>query len=108
MLRLPHGERPYLPHSVLHVSQIGSAESVAHSEVQGRASDWNYSQSTQTRRFNSSDLLGQIEEMGWHLEHAGYVFVEMGEIARAKAMSSGSVTRTQGYVEGIYLFRRRV
>lgn len=78
------------------------------SEVQGRASDWNYSQSTQTRRFNSSDLLGQIEEMGWHLEHVGYVFVETGEIARAKAMSSGSVTRTQGYVEGIYLFRRRV
>ena len=78
------------------------------SEVQGRASDWNYSQSTQTRRFNSSDLLGQIEEMGWQLEHVGYVFVETGEIARAKAMSAGSVTRTQGYVEGIYLFRRRV
>ena len=78
------------------------------SEVQGKASDWNYSQSTQTRRFNSSDLLGQIEEMGWRLEHVGYVFVETGEIARAKVMSSGSVTRTQGYVEGIYLFRRRV
>jgi len=46
--------------------------------------------------------------MGWHLEHVGYVFVETGEIARAKAMSSGSVTRTQGHVEGIYLFRRRV
>ena len=44
------------------------------SEVQGRASDWNYSQTTQTRRFSSSDLLGQVEEMGWHLEHVGYVF----------------------------------
>lgn len=30
------------------------------SEVQGRASDWNYSQTTQTRRFSSSDLLGQV------------------------------------------------
>ena len=78
------------------------------SEIQGSASDWNYSQTTQTRHFSSSDLLGQIEEMGWHLEHVGYVFVETGEIARAKVMSSGSVTRTQGYVEGIYLFRRRV
>lgn len=48
----------------------------------------------------------QIEEMGWHLEHVGYVFVETGEVARAKALSAGSVSRTQGYVEGIYLFRR--
>jgi hypothetical protein len=76
------------------------------SEIEGRSSDWNYSQSTQTRRFNAVDTLGQIEEMGWHLEHVGYVFVETGEIARSKVMSSGSVARTQGYVEGIYLFRR--
>jgi hypothetical protein len=46
------------------------------------------------------------EEMGWHLEHVGYVFVGTGEVARSKVMSSGSVTRMQGYVEGIYLFRR--
>jgi multidrug efflux pump subunit AcrA (membrane-fusion protein) len=77
------------------------------SQIDGRSSDWNYSQSTLTKRFNATDTLGQIEEMGWHLEHVGYVFVETGEIARAKALSSGSVTRTQGYVEGIYLFRRR-
>jgi hypothetical protein len=76
------------------------------SEIEGRASDWNYAQSTQTTRFNAVDTLGQIEEMGWHLEHVGYVFVETGEIARSKVMSSGSVARTQGYVEGIYLFRR--
>jgi hypothetical protein len=33
------------------------------------------------------------EEMGWHLEHVGYVFVGTGEVARSKVMSSGSVTR---------------
>jgi hypothetical protein len=77
------------------------------SQVDGQSSDWNYSQSTRTRRFNATDTLGQVEEMGWHLEHVGYVFVETGEVARTKALSSGSVTRTQGYVEGIYLFRRR-
>jgi hypothetical protein len=76
------------------------------SKIEGKSSDWNYSQSTRTRRFNATDTLGQIEEMGWHLEHVGYVFVETGEVARSKALSSGSVTRTQGYVEGIYLFRR--
>jgi hypothetical protein len=77
------------------------------SKIDGQSSDWNYSQSTRTRRFNATDTLGQIEEMGWHLEHVGYVFVETGEVARTKALSSGSVSRTQGYVEGIYLFRRR-
>ena len=77
------------------------------SQIKGTSSDWNYSQSTRTRRFNATDTLGQIEEMGWHLEHVGYVFVETGEVARSKALSSGSVSRTQGYVEGIYLFRRR-
>ena len=35
------------------------------------------------------------EEMGWHLEHVGYVFVGTGEVARSKVMSSGSVTRTR-------------
>jgi hypothetical protein len=35
------------------------------SEIEGRSSDWNYSQTTRTRRFNAVDTLGQIEEMGW-------------------------------------------
>jgi hypothetical protein len=62
--------------------------------------------STKTRRFDSTDVLGQIEELGWRLEHVGYVFVETGEVSRGKVMSSGGVSRTNGYVEGIYLFRR--
>lgn len=51
--------------------------------------------------------LGQIGEIGWHPERVGYVFVKIGEVARAKTLSSGLVTRTQGYVAGIYFFRRR-
>jgi hypothetical protein len=100
-------------------SPVGEAEAAYHagqaffqltiniSQIEGQSSDWNYSQSTRTRRFNATDTLGQIEEIGWHLEHVGYVFVETGEVARAKALSAGSVSRTQGYVEGIYLFRRQ-
>jgi len=76
------------------------------SEIEGKSSDWNYSQNTQTRRFNASDTLGRIEEIGWRLEHFAAVFVETGEVARSKALSSGTVTRTNGYVEGIYVFRR--
>ena len=77
------------------------------SEIKGKASDWSYSQSTSINRTHATDTLGQIEEMGWHLEHVGYVFVETGEISRNKVTSSGAVTRTEGYVEGVYLFRRR-
>lgn len=58
------------------------------------------------RRFNSTDMLGQIEELGWHLEHVGYVFVETGVDERTKSFNTGSVSRTRGYIEGVYLFRR--
>ena len=34
------------------------------------------------------------------------VFVETETNSRGKVLSSGEVTRTSGYVEGIYLFRR--
>jgi len=80
------------------------------SEVEGRSSNYGYlgggTVSTQTTRHDAADMLGQVEEAGWHLEHAGYVFVETGEVAQSKFMTAGSVTRTNGYVEGIYLFRR--
>jgi hypothetical protein len=51
-------------------------------------------------------VLGHIEEIGWRLEHVGYVFVETGVNERSKVFTAGAVSRTSGYVEGIYLFRR--
>jgi hypothetical protein len=56
--------------------------------------------STPAREFNRTDLLGQIEEIGWRLEHASWVWVEMGMKG-----DSGS-SRIAGEVTGIYLFRR--
>lgn len=80
--------------------------SLKESEVKGRSSDWNYSQNTTTTRVHgATDVLGQIEELGWRLEHVGYVFVETGAVDRNKAFSGGTVTRTDGYVQGTYLFR---
>jgi hypothetical protein len=80
--------------------------SLKESEVKGQSTDWNYSQSTTTTRVHgATDILGQIEELGWHLEHVGYVFVETGAVDRNKAFSGGTVTRTDGYVQGTYLFR---
>jgi hypothetical protein len=80
--------------------------SLKESEVEGKSSDWNLSQSTMTTRVRgATDVLGRIEGLGWHLEHVGYVFVETGAVDRNKAFSGGTVTRTNGYVQGTYLFR---
>jgi hypothetical protein len=51
------------------------------------------------------DVLTQIEDAGWHLEHAGYVFVETGATSSARMFSTGEGTVTEGSVQGIYLFR---
>ena len=58
-----------------------------------------------TRARGATDVLGQIEQLGWHLEHAGFVFIETGTSSRDKVMASGQRTSTSGRVEGIYLFR---
>lgn len=47
------------------------------------------------------DVLGLIEALGWRLEHAGWVFVE---VASRTASSNTSVNR--GVLKGVYLFRR--
>lgn len=52
------------------------------------------------------DVLGQIEDEGWRLEHAGFVFVETGATSTNRLLSTGQGIVTRGVVEGIYLFRR--
>jgi hypothetical protein len=80
--------------------------SLVESQVKGKASEWAYADVTTTTRVGgTTDVLGQIEDLGWRLEHVGYVFVETGAMDRNKSFSSGTVTRTDGYVQGIYLFR---
>ena len=42
------------------------------------------------RRMTShTDVLAQIEDEGWKLEHVGYVFEPTGTVSRDKAFSSG-------------------
>ena len=56
--------------------------------------------STPAREFNRTDLLGQIEEIGWRLEHASWVWLQMGMNGDLRS------SRIAGEVTGIYLFRR--
>ena len=58
------------------------------------------------RRMTShTDVLAQIEDEGWKLEHVGYVFEPTGTVSRDKAFSSGQTSTTSGKIVGVYLFR---
>ena len=69
-----------------------------------------------TSTFGSSDnqmhhidgtgpTLGQIEALGWRLEHSGWVFVETGATTSDRMLSTGQGTVTSGKIVGIFLFR---
>jgi hypothetical protein len=76
------------------------------SALDGGASLFGSSTNVITHSGAATDLLGQIEAIGWHLEHAGYVFIETGATSTNRILTTGQGTVTQGNVTGIYLFRR--
>jgi hypothetical protein len=59
------------------------------------------------RRTTSSSavVLGEIEQLGWRLEHAGYFFMVTGETSTARVFMSGEATAVSGVTVGVYLFR---
>lgn len=76
------------------------------SALRGPASSFGSSTNQLRRsRNNAPDILGQIEELGWRLEHVGYVFIETGSTSTNRVLSTGQGTVTRGQVQGIYLFR---
>jgi hypothetical protein len=54
---------------------------------------------------SSAALLGEIEKLGWRLEHAGYYFMITGETSSAHVFVSGDATAVSGITVGVYLFR---
>ena len=58
------------------------------------------------KRAGHGDVLAQVEDVGWRLEHVGYVYVETGQVSRDKLMSSGQQVATLGRTVGHFLFRR--
>lgn len=63
--------------------------------------------STDSRRSvaSSAAVLGEIEKLGWRLEHAGYYFMITGETSTARVFVSGEATAISGVTVGVYLFR---
>jgi hypothetical protein len=58
------------------------------------------------KRAGHGGVLAQIEDVGWRLEHVGYVYVETGQVSRDKLLSSGQQVATLGKTVGHFLFRR--
>jgi len=54
---------------------------------------------------SSAETLGQIEQLGWRLEHASYFFMITGETSTARVFMSGEATAVNGVTVGVYLFR---
>lgn len=54
---------------------------------------------------SSAAILGEIEKLGWRLEHAAYYFMITGETSTKRMMVSGDATAVNGVTVGVYLFR---
>jgi hypothetical protein len=54
---------------------------------------------------SSAAVLGEIEQLGWRLEHASYFFMITGETSTARVFMSGEATAVNGVTVGVYLFR---
>lgn len=63
--------------------------------------------SAEGRRTTSSSaaILGEIEKLGWRLEHASYYFMVTGETSTDRIFLSGEATAVSGVTIGAYLFR---
>ena len=57
------------------------------------------------RNTGTAAVLGCVEEVGWRLDHAGWVFVETGATSTNRIGGTGQGTTTRGKLVGVYLFR---
>ena len=70
-------------------------------------SSWLNGDSSNTTPVTHADTLTRIEDVGWRLEHVGYVYIITREASRDRGFSSGENTAVSGQTIGIYLFRNR-
>jgi hypothetical protein len=54
---------------------------------------------------SSAVTLGEIEKLGWRLEHAGYVYMVTRESSTDHFMVTGQEVAVSGTTMGVYLFR---
>ena len=69
------------------------------------ASSWLNGESSNTTPVTHAETLAKIEDVGWRLEHVGYVYIITREASRERGFTSGENTAVSGQTVGIFLFR---
>lgn len=75
-------------------------------QLTGEASTWGSATNRMLRDDHLGYFLGEIEKIGWRLEHTGYAFVESGATTSARFLGTGEGVVNHGGVEGYFTFRR--
>jgi hypothetical protein len=65
---------------------------------------WLAGERSETSAINHAETLAAIEDLGWRLEHVGYVFMVTNESGRERGFGGESIA-VSGQTVGIYLFR---
>jgi hypothetical protein len=98
-------------------SPVGLAEAALHegkrffqlqlpvSQLNGPESEYGSSDNSITSAGADPEILARIEDLGWRLDHVGYVFIETGSTSTDRMVSTFQGTVTRGQVHGVYLFR---
>ena len=73
-------------------------------ELDGGSSSFG-SADNQLRSLMQSNVLAEIEKVGWRLERADAVFAETGATSSSRVLSTGEGTVTRGTIYGLYIFR---
>lgn len=76
------------------------------SRLTGEASSWGSAQNAVAANESVGYFLGEVERVGWRLEHTGYTFVESGATTSARMLSTGTGVVNHGAVTGYFTFRR--
>jgi hypothetical protein len=72
----------------------------------GEQSSWGSAGNTLTHDESAGYFLGDIEKLGWRLEHTGYTFVESGATTSQRIFGTGEGVVNHGAVVGYFVFRR--
>ena len=72
----------------------------------GERSSWGSAGNSLSSDESTGYFLGEIEKVGWRLEHTAYTFVESGATTSARVFGTGEGVVNHGAVVGYFLFRR--
>ncbi|MDP8927481.1 MAG: hypothetical protein M3O70_02605 [Actinomycetota bacterium] len=62
-------------------------------------------QTATKERAGHGGVLSSVEQEGWTLIHAGFVFEQHGQASRDKLLASGQQVAIDGQTVGVYVFR---